>query len=109
MNEHAPPNPGLVLNVAVARYELAAHYSTATPVIRLVSGLAGGADLLAAELHRDRASKNVTHELGAVLDFDRLAERSNAFARILNEVRADAENLHKDVAKAKAPGADPGS
>jgi hypothetical protein len=40
---------------------------------------------------------------------DRLAERSNAFARILDEVRADAEKLHKEVTSAKSSGVDPGS
>ena len=40
---------------------------------------------------------------------DRLAERSNAFSRILVEVQGDAEKLHTTVTKAKAGGADPGS
>ncbi len=115
MNEHAPPKPGLVLNVAVAgaraispeifpvltkvlgdvlsefdgivagigagtnsRYELAAQYSSTKPVLRLVSGLADGADLLAADLHRKLPLHHVTHELGAVLAFDRNTYRDKS-------------------------------
>lgn len=80
------------------RYELAAHYSTAKPVIRLVSGLADGADLLAAKLHRDRESKHVTHELGAVLAFDRLTYRDKsavADKQLFNELIAQCRWVHE--------------
>lgn len=51
--------------------------STATPRLRLLSGLAEGADRLACDLFLARNSPTVHRELGAILPFDRATYRSS--------------------------------